>query len=283
MQIGIAMFVTDYSIHPGELGAAIEERGFHSMWMPEHTHIPTSRKSPWGGGPELPQHYKDTLDPFLALTAAAMTTKRIKLATGICLIVERDPIHTAKEVATLDYLSGGRVILGVGGGWNAEEMGNHGTAFDTRFALMRERIEAIKAIWTQDVTEYRGTFVDIEPMWCNPKPVQKPHPPILVGGAFPYGARRAIAYGNGWLPHASRPTYGDITTKLPEFREMAKAAGRDPASIPVTVYGAPEDLDRLKHYRDEGIARAIFEVPSAGADEVLPILDRCAALVRRCA
>ncbi len=278
MQIGIAMFVTDYSIHPGELGAAIEERGFHSMWMPEHTHIPTSRKSPWGGGPELPQHYKDTLDPFLALTAAAMTTKRIKLATGICLIVERDPIHTAKEVATLDYLSGGRVILGVGGGWNAEEMGNHGTAFDTRFALMRERIEAIKAIWTQDVTEYRGTFVDIEPMWCNPKPVQKPHPPILVGGAFPYGARRALQYGDGWMPIGGRDQ--DPIALLPRFRQMCAEAGRDPASVPMSVFGPKHDLDTLKRLRDAGMERTVLAIPTAGRDAALASLDACATLMR---
>ena len=278
MQIGIAMFVTDYSIHPGELGAAIEERGFHSMWMPEHTHIPTSRKSPWGGGPELPQHYKDTLDPFLALTAAAMTTKRIKLATGICLIVERDPIHTAKEVATLDYLSGGRVILGVGGGWNAEEMGNHGTAFETRFALMRERIEAIKAIWTQDVTEYRGTFVDIEPMWCNPKPVQKPHPPILVGGAFPYGARRALQYGDGWMPIGGRDQ--DPIALLPRFRQMCAEAGRDPASVPMSVFGPKHDLDTLKRLRDAGMERTVLAIPTAGRDAALASLDACATLMR---
>ena len=278
MQIGIAMFVTDYSIHPGELGAAIEERGFHSMWMPEHTHIPTSRKSPWGGGPELPQHYKDTLDPFLALTAAAMTTKRIKLATGICLIVERDPIHTAKEVATLDYLSGGRVILGVGGGWNAEEMGNHGTAFETRFALMRERIEAIKAIWTQDVAEYRGTFVDIEPMWCNPKPVQKPHPPILVGGAFPYGARRALQYGDGWMPIGGRDQ--DPIALLPRFRQMCAEAGRDPASVPMSVFGPKHDLDTLKRLRDSGMERTVLAIPTAGRDAALASLDACATLMR---
>jgi probable F420-dependent oxidoreductase len=278
MQIGIAMFVTDYSIHPGDLGVAIEERGFHSMWMPEHTHIPTSRKSPWGGGPELPQHYKDTLDPFLALTAAAMTTKRIKLATGICLIVERDPIHTAKEVATLDYLSKGRVILGVGGGWNAEEMGNHGTAYETRFELMRERIEAIKAIWTQDVAEYRGKFVDIEPMWCNPKPVQKPHPPILVGGAFPWGARRALEYGQGWMPLGGRDQ--DPFELLQRFRQMCAEAGRDPASMPMSVFAPKQELDTLKRLRDAGIERAVLTIPTAPCDAALTSLDACAALMR---
>jgi probable F420-dependent oxidoreductase len=168
MKFGVSMFVTDYSITPGELAQAAEERGFESLWMPEHTHIPTSRKSPWPGGPNLPDVYKQTLDPFMALTAAAVVTKRIKLATGICLVVERDPIHTAKNVATLDYLSGGRFVFGVGGGWNAEEMANHGTVFKTRFALMRERIEAMKAIWGNGVAEYQGEYVKFEPRGRGP-------------------------------------------------------------------------------------------------------------------
>jgi probable F420-dependent oxidoreductase len=188
MKIGISMFPTDYSITPADLAQAAEERGFESLWFPEHTHIPTSRKSPWPGGPNLPDVYKQSLDPFLALTAAATATKRIRLATGICLVVERDPIHTAKNVATLDYLSGGRFIFGIGGGWNAEEMANHGTVFKTRFALMRERIEAMKAIWTSDIAEYHGEHVNFDPMWAWPKPVQKPHPPIILGGEF--SARR---------------------------------------------------------------------------------------------
>ena len=223
MKIGVSMFVTDYGITPGELAQAAEERGFESLWMPEHTHIPVSRKSPWGGGPVLPDNYKETLDPFMALTAAAMATKRIKLATGICLVVERDPIHTAKQVATLDYLSGGRFLFGIGGGWNAEEMANHGTIFETRFALMRERIEAMKAIWGNDVAEYRGTHVNLEPLWCWPKPVQKPHPPIIVGGGFPQGAKRALAYGDGWMPIGGRNF--DALAVLPRYRQMVAEAG----------------------------------------------------------
>ena len=215
MKIGISMFPTDYSIRPDELAQAAEERGFESLWFPEHTHIPTSRKSPWPGGPVLPDVYKQSLDPFLALMAAATVTKRIKLATGICLVVERDPIHTAKNVATLDYLSGGRFIFGIGGGWNAEEMANHGTAFKTRFTLMRERIEAMKAIWTNDVAEYHGEHVDFDPLWAWPKPVQKPHPPIIVGGEFPHGAKRAIAYGNGWMPIGGRGL--DTLDVLPRY------------------------------------------------------------------
>jgi probable F420-dependent oxidoreductase len=276
MQIGISMFLTDYAIHPGDLGRAIEERGFHSMWVPEHTHIPTSRKSPWGGGPVLPDHYKQSLDPFLSLTAAAMTTSRIKLATGICLIVERDPIHTAKEVATLDYLSKGRVILGVGGGWNAEEMASHGTAYETRFELMRERIEAIKTIWTNDVAEYRGKFLNFEPMWCWPKPVQKPHPPIVLGGGWPHAARRALAYGDGWMPIGGREL--DPLTVVSRFRQMAAEAGRDPASVPLSVYGPKHDADTLKRLRDAGVERTVLAVPTSSRDAALASLDACARL-----
>ena len=276
MKIGVSMFVTANSIGPAELARAAEERGFESLWMPEHTHIPVSRKSPWGGGPVLPDYYKETYDPFMALTAAAVVTKRIKLATGICLVVERDPIHTAKQVATLDQISGGRVLFGIGAGWNAEEMASHGTVFATRIALMRERIEAMKAIWANDVAEYHGDYVEFEPMWCWPKPVQKPHPPIIVGGAFPHGARRALAYGDGWMPIGGRGM--DALAVLPRWRQLAAEAGRDPASMPMSVFGAQQDADLLKRYRDAGIDRTIFLLPTAGADATLKALDACAAL-----
>lgn len=282
MKFGVSMFFTDYSMGPVELAKALEERGFESVWAPEHSHIPLSRTSPFPPGGDLPKKYYDVMDPFVTLPAAAAATKSLKVGTAICLVVQRDPIQTAKAVASLDQISGGRFLFGVGAGWNAEEMADHGTTdFKARFELMRERIEAMQAIWTKSKPEYAGKHVSFGPMMTWPKPVQKPHPPIIVGGAFPYGARRAVAYGNGWLPHASRPSYGDIAEKLPEFRRMAKEAGRDPASIPVTIYGAPEDADRLKRYRDEGVERAIYEVASAKADEVLPVLDRIAALIRK--
>ena len=277
MKIGISMFVTDTSISPGELGAAVEARGFESLWMPEHTHIPVSRKSPWGGGPELPDHYKQTLEPFMSLTAAAMTTKHIKLATGICLVVERDPIHTAKQVASIDYLSGGRFIFGIGGGWNAEEMASHGTDFKTRFELMRERIEAMKAIWTNDVAEYHGQFVDFEPMWCWPKPVQKPYPPIILGGAFPYGARRAVEYGDGWMPIGGRDQ--DPLEIGRRFRQMVAESGRDPASVPMSVYGPRHELDQLRALRDAGMDRAVLAMATAPRDAALKKLDELADLV----
>jgi probable F420-dependent oxidoreductase len=281
VKIGVSMFITDYSILPGELARAAEERGFESLWVPEHTHIPTSRKSPWPGGPILPDCYKETLDPFMALTAAAAATKRIKLATGICLVVERDPIHTAKQVATLDYLSGGRFVFGIGGGWNAEEMANHGTEFATRFTLMRERVEAMKAIWTNEVAEYSGSHVELEPMWCWPKPLQKPHPPILVGGGFPHAAKRAIAFGNGWMPIGGRAF--DPMSVLPHYRQMIAEAGRDPDSLPMTIFGAPDKADLLKRYRDARVDRAVLMLPLAGRDATLANLDAAAELARAAA
>ena len=276
MRIGLTIFPTDYSIQPPELALEAETRGFESLWLPEHSHIPTSRKSPWPGGPELPKYYYDSYDPFVSLGAAAAVTKKIKLATGICLIVERDPIHTAKEVSTVDRLSGGRFIFGIGGGWNAEEMANHGTAFASRFKLMRERIEAMKVIWTQARAKFAGEFVTFDEMMQWPKPVQKPHPPIIVGGGFPHAAKRAIAYGDGWIPIGGRLNIFEV---LPQFRKMAEDAGRDPASLSFDVFGAKSDLDLFKRYRDAGVDRVVLGLPSKSRDEVLPLLDQLAALL----
>jgi probable F420-dependent oxidoreductase len=280
MDFGAAIFFTDYAIGPVALGRALEERGFESLWAPEHSHIPLSRRSPFPQGGELPKKYYDVMDPFVTLAAAAAATSRLKVATGICLVVQRDPIHTAKAVATLDQTSGGRFLFGIGAGWNAEEMADHGTEFASRFAVMQERVEAMKAIWTQTKPEYLGKFVAFPPMMTWPKPVQKPYPPVIVGGAFPYGARRAIAYGDGWVPHARRPAYGEVLGMLPEFRKMATAAGRDPASIPITVFGVAEDRELIERYREAGVARLVFNLPPSKAEEVLPILDRCASLIR---
>jgi probable F420-dependent oxidoreductase len=277
MHFGLTIFPTDYSIQPADLAMEAEARGFESLWLPEHTHIPTSRKSPWPGGAELPKYYYDTYDPFLSLAAAAAVTKKIKLATGICLVVERDPIHTAKEVSTIDRLSGGRFIFGIGGGWNAEEMASHGTAFATRFKLMRERIEAMKTIWSQPKAKFSSEFVNFDEMMQWPKPVQKPHPPIVVGGGFPHAAKRAIAYGDGWIPIGGRSDPLDV---LPQFRQMAKDAGRDPASLSFDVFGAPREPDTLKRYRESGVDRAIFMLPSKSRDEVLPLLDRSVELMK---
>jgi probable F420-dependent oxidoreductase len=281
MHFGAAMFFTDYSMAAADLGRALEERGFESLWAPEHSHIPVSRASPFPSGGDLPKQYYDVMDPFVTLAAAAATTETLKVGTGVCLVQQRDPIQTAKLVASIDQVSVGRFLFGVGSGWNAEEMADHGTPFKSRHKVARERIEAMQAIWTQDKAEYHGEFVNFDPMMAWPKPVQKPHPPVIVGGAFPYGARRAIRYGDGWVPHASRPEYGDVSDFLPQFRRMAKEAGRDPATLPVTMFRVVEELDRLRHYRDIGIARVVITLPSAGADQVVPILDRWAEKVQR--
>src|SRR5881628_1791766 len=198
MYCGVQMFATDEAIRVDDLARAAEERGFESLWLPEHTHIPVSRRSPWPGGPTLPREYWRTHDLFVALATAAAVTTRLRVASGICLLVERDPIITAKEVASLDHLSGGRVLFGIGGGWNAEEMEDHGTDFKQRWRVLRERVLAMKRIWTEDEAAFEGDFVRFEPLWSWPKPVQKPHPPILLGGHGPRALARVVDYCDGW-------------------------------------------------------------------------------------
>jgi probable F420-dependent oxidoreductase len=276
MKLGLTMFPTDYSIAPAELARAAEERGFESLWFPEHSHIPAKRESPWPGGPELPKMYYDVMEPFVALAAAAAVTTKLRVATGICLVVQRDPIQTAKHVATLDRVSNGRFLFGIGAGWNAEEMRNHGTDARTRVALLRERVLAMKRIWSEPKAEFHGAHVDFDPIMAWPKPVQKPHPPIHVGGGFPHAARRAIAYGDGWMPIHGRD---EIAGRLPEFRRMAAEAGRDPASLEVSVFGARPEQKLLDQLAAAGVQRAIFGLAPEPADKVLPVLDRAAPLV----
>jgi probable F420-dependent oxidoreductase len=272
VQYGLCHFTTDYSMPFPDLAVAAEERGFESIWLAEHSHIPASRKTPFPMGGDLPKMYYDTLDPFVALAAAASVTRTIKLGTGVCLVIQRDPIHTAKEVASLDVLSKGRVLFGIGAGWNLEEMANHGTRSpETRGTLLRERVEAMQAIWTKKEAEYHGKFVDFDPLFAWPKPVQKPHPPIHVGGGWPQAAKRAVKFGQGWIP------VGDAAgamRKLPDFRKLAADAGRDPASLEVSVYYCPPDPELLAKMRDAGITRAVFGVPSEPRDALLPLLDR---------
>ena len=283
MHFGVGLFFTDYSITPAALGKALEERGFELVWAAEHSHIPLSRRSPWPGGGELPKQYYDVMDPFVTLTAAAAATKTLKVGTGVCLVNQRDPIQTAKLVASIDQISQGRFLFGIGVGWNAEEMEDHGTVFTTRAKLVRERVEAMKAIWTETKPEYHGEFVNFDPMMAWPKPVQKPHPPVILGGAFPQAARRAVRYGEGWIPLAGRPGTGDVFETVPKFRAMLAEAGRDAASCPVTLFGVGEDADTLKRYRDLGIDRVTAALPAAKEDVVLPILDRWATLIRQTA
>jgi probable F420-dependent oxidoreductase len=276
MRVGVFYFNPDYGIDIGELAAALEERGFASLYVPEHTHIPTSRRSPFRGGGELPKMYSHTHDPFVGLAFAAAATKKLLLGTGICLIPERDPIVTAKCVASLDQLSGGRFIFGIGGGWNVEEMENHGARYNTRFKLMRERILAMQALWTQEEASFHGEFVNFDPVWSYPKPAQKPHPPILLGGESDYTLRRIVEYCDGWIP---RPV-GDFTPRgaVDRLRRMAEAKGRDPKSLSISVFRAPAEKAALAEYRAAGIDEVLLEVPDVSRDEILRLLDRYALL-----
>ena len=279
MKIGAAIFFTDYSVAPAAFGRALEARGFESCWAPEHSHIPVNRATGFPSGGDLPKAYYDTLDPFVALTGVAAATEKLLIGTGVCLIAQRDPIQTAKLVASIDQVSAGRFLFGVGNGWNREEMANHGTDFGSRHKHARENIEAMQAIWSHPRAEYHGEMVNFDPIFAWPKPVQRPYPPILVGGAFPYGARRAIRYGNGWMPHRARPQYENVVDLLPQFHALVAQSGRDLAGLPVTVWGAKPDLDGLKRDRDAGVVRVIVTLPSAGMDDILPRINRWAEII----
>ena len=281
MHFGASMFFTDYSMTPQALAKALEERGFESVWAPEHSHIPLSRKSPFIMGGELPKRYYDVMDPFVTLTAAAMATTNLKVGTGICLVNQRDPIQTAKSVASIDLMSEGRFLFGIGNGWNQDEMENHGTHFKTRHKLVRERVEAMKEIWTQTKPEYHGEFVNFDPMMTWPKPVQKPHPPILIGGAFPYSARRAIRYGDGWMPQLTEKMQTPFAQQIPAFRQMAEEAGRDPETLSISVWGRQPNMEEIEGYEALGVERVCTSLESAKEDEILPVLDRWAPLIER--
>jgi probable F420-dependent oxidoreductase len=281
MKIGAVMFFTTDSMQPAPLARALEERGFESLWVPEHTHIPSSRKSEYPAGGPLIRPYYDIMDPFLALNTAATVTTRLKVGTGIALLPQRDPIVTAKMVSTIDQLSGGRFLFGVGNGWNQDEIENHGTDFKSRHKLARERIEAMKTIWAQEEPEYHGEFVNFDKMKQWPKPKQKPHPPIIVGGAFPYAARRAIRYGDGWIPRADRLAKDGIGVTVKEFRELATKEGRDPATLPISIFRVPDEIDGLRFCQEIGIDRVVFSLPAEREDEITPILDRWSELKRQ--
>lgn len=278
MQFGVSIFATDESINIVDLGRAVEDHGFESLWVPEHTHIPTSRESPWPGGAELPREYLHSLDPFVALGAVAAATTTLRLGTGVCLVIERDTITLAKEVSTLDLLSGGRFLFGIGGGWNREEMSNHGTNPATRWRLLREQILAMKRIWTEDEPEYHGDFVDFDPIWQWPKPVQKPHPPVIVGGNGPGTLDRIVEYGDGWIPIGGRRGFS-IEERIPELQRLAKGAGR--GGIPVSIFGVPPDPKVIESYEAMGVSRCVFGLPARSADEVLPRLAERADVARR--
>jgi probable F420-dependent oxidoreductase len=277
MHIGVCMFATDYAIRIDELARETEARGFESLWVPEHTHIPTSRRTPWPGGAELPLEYSHTYDPFISLMYAAAVTKTLKLGTGICLVIERDTITLAKEVASLDNLSGGRFLMGIGGGWNVEEMAHHGTEFKTRFKKMGEQVRAMKEIWTRDVAEFHGEYVDFEPIWCWPKPAQQPHPPVLLGGESHYTLQRVVDYCEGWFPRSRQPEL--VEQGMNALREYAARAGRDMQTISVSVFGVAADQKLVETYRDVGATRVILRLPSEGRDTILPLLDQYATFL----
>ncbi len=274
MQFGLAIFPTADIQPPDELARMAEERGFESLFFPEHTHIPASRATPYPGGGELPPEYSRTYDPFVALTAAAIATRTLRIATGICLVIERDPIVTAKEVASLDRLSGGRFLFGVGAGWNVEEMANHGTDPRVRMAVMRERVAAMKAIWTEDVASYQGRHVEFDRIWCWPKPAQQPHPPVLVGGNGPRVYERVLAFGDEWMPNRIGPDEAMIG-RLREFAARVQDAGRPP--VPVTIAGMMRDPGRIEGFERAGAHRGLFWVPTTTPDEVEWAMDRYAA------
>ena len=264
MKFGVAIFPTHEVQSPGEIARMAEERGFECLLFPEHTHIPAGRESAWPGGSELPAYYARTYDPFVACTAAAAATERLLIGTGICLVIERDPIVTAKEVASVDVLSGGRFLFGVGAGWNVEEMRNHGTDASRRFGVMRERIEAMKAIWAEDEASYSGRYVSFDRIWCWPKPAQKPHPPVMIGGNGARVLDRVLAFGDEWMPN--RMSDEDLAARIAELGVRASEAGR--GRVPVTVVGFPADAARIEALARIGVDRIVFWLPQESPDAV---------------
>jgi probable F420-dependent oxidoreductase len=279
MRIGVTLFTTDRSIGPVALAQAVEARGFHSLYVPEHTHIPVSRRTPPPTGDAvLPDEYKRTLDPFVALAAAAATTTRLRLGTGICLVAERDPIVTAKEVATLDVISGGRFVFGIGYGWNREEMAQHGVDFRDRRAVTRERMLLMERLWADDEAAFDGEHARLEPSWAWPKPVQRPRPPVLIGGAAgPTLFAHVAEYADGWMPIGG----AGVSNDLPVLQDRVAAAGRDPKALLVVLLGVLPDEGKLAYYASRGITEVALRLPSAPHDEVLRALDRMAPLVER--
>jgi probable F420-dependent oxidoreductase len=277
MKLGAFYFPTDYGINIAELAKALEDRGFDSLFVPEHTHIPTSRKTPWPGGEPLPEQYRRTLDPFVALAAAAAVTTGLKVGTGICLVAQHDPIVLAKEVASVDYVSDGRFLFGIGVGWNVDEMEHHGVDPKRRRAHVRESILAMKELWTKDEASYDGEFVQFSPSWSWPKPAHQPHPPVLYGGAAgPTTLRHVVEFCDGWMPIHNRR---DIIPRLPELYAVAEEAGRDPKSIELGVFGVPPKQETLESYRDAGFSRVVVGLPQGDESAILATLDAAAKLV----
>lgn len=273
---GITMFPTDYAIQPVELARAIESRGLDSIFFPEHTHIPACRTTPFPGGTKLPKEYSHTHDPFVALAACAAVTERIKLGTGICLVIERDPIVLAKEIASLDLISNGRVVLGIGAGWNVEEMENHGADYKNRWKIVREKILAMKEIWNNEEAEFHGDFVDFDPIWCHPKPVQAGGPPIWIGASSKWTHDRVAEYADGWLPIGGMPS-----GSLDLLAAACEKRNRKVENITLALFGAPADVENLQAKVEQGFTEFAFFVPPEPAEKVLPMLDSyCELLVK---
>ena len=278
MKVGAFYFPTDYGINLAELGKALEDRGLDSLFVPEHTHIPTSRKTPFPAGGELPKRYAHTHDPFVGLAFAAAATKRLKVGTGICLVPQHEPIVTAKAIASLDALSNGRFVFGIGAGWNVDEMENHGATYETRFAIQREHILAMKEIWTKDEAAYHGKYVNFDPIWSWPKPHRKSGPPIILGGETDYTLKRVVDYCDGWFP---RPRQGFTGAAAVErLKKMADSKGRDFRSLTITVFGAPPEPAVLAEYQKAGIQDAVLGIPDLTRDEILAHLDKIAPLAK---
>ena len=272
-EFGVTMFPTDYSIQPVELAQAVEERGLDSLFFPEHTHIPASRATPFPGGGDLPKMYWHTHDPFVALGACAAVTSSIKLGTGICLVIERDPITLAKEIASLDMISNGRFILGIGAGWNREEMENHGANYPKRWAEVREKILAMKAIWSEEEPEFHGEFVNFDPIWSYPKPVQEGGPPVWIGANSKWVFDRLAEYGDGWMPIG-----GLGSGNMEKLTAAFDKAGRSVQDLDMALFGAPSDIDQLKGRIEQGFDHLIFNLPSDKSEKVFPLLDKYAEL-----
>ncbi len=282
MKLGVFSFNTEYSIRPDDLAVAAEERGFESVWFPEHTHIPASRETPWPAGGELPQEYIHMSDPFVSCAAAAVVTKTIKVGTGISLVIEHDPIALAKTVATIDRLSNGRFLFGVGAGWNAEEMENHGTPYKKRWKVLEERVRAMKELWTTDESTFHGEYVNFDKIWSYPKPVQQPHPPVILGTfGSTYGRQRVAEFGEGWIPIDL--FHGDLQADIDDLNNRLKAQGREPGSVSISMFDVFETPEAdLQRFADLGcIERAIPRCPTEDRDTVLRWLDKYAEIGRR--
>jgi probable F420-dependent oxidoreductase len=275
MRYGVTIFATDVSIGVVELARALEERGLDSMWVPEHTHIPLSRRTPYPNGGELPDEYKRCHDPFVALTAAALAAPSLRVGTGILLVAQREPIVTAKAVASIDQVTGGRFTLGIGFGWNADEMEDHGVDYTRRRELGREHVLAMRRLWEDEEAAFDGQFVHLPPSWSWPKPVQRPLPVLIGGAAGPKLFNHIAEYADGWIPIGGR----GLTETIPELRRAYEEAGRDPDGVQIVPVAVVPDHGKLDHYAEVGVTECVFGLPSAPRDDVLPILDKYAAIL----